>query len=491
MNQIDLYESQRYYRRGVDFTTAAVDRILDRFRESLGDWLHGALNWPETDYEADLARFIEHTQYVGLNIAPESQAMLRALLEARANNTGAFAELAQRGSQAPRAELQLAAVATNEGQGTDAEVNYGAAPESTFVDGEEVAGPGPETTQSFKAKVRKALEILDPAVSRWWHGPSVGGLIRSRNAWGPLFNVKSYVENERPIIVVDRSFTAGQTAQAIIDESASGLFATSIGVHFRRHRIGRSQSEREFQEWRAQALQEAAAYASTLAEIYYSSLASITPAGDLIVTIADIAEDGFSWQHVLSAIPFLDRLPAAITAVTLKLKGGRKLVLDGPLLKEIKALKKADLHIVTSAVKSSKTPEEAIGKIKKGLETIRDASAKKKPASPKSNLNANKTDVYVSRQPSRTVQYVGITDVFAKRAAAHLRERGLAIERLMSKLSRDDARAVEQALIEIHKLQRDGGTLINKINSIAKKNPTYAKQLDRGYELLRSIGYDG
>lgn len=47
----------------------------------------------------------------------------------------------------------------------------------------------------------------------------------------------------------------------------------------------------------------------------------------------------------------------------------------------------------------------------------------------------------------------------------------------MKGLSRSDARAVEQALIEIHGLMKNGGTLINKINSIAKSNPNYAEQL--------------
>ena len=65
----------------------------------------------------------------------------------------------------------------------------------------------------------------------------------------------------------------------------------------------------------------------------------------------------------------------------------------------------------------------------------------------------------------------------------------LRISPLMENLSRSDTCAVEQALIEIHKLGKDGGTLLNKINSIAKSNPQYAAQLERGYELLRSIGY--
>ena len=59
----------------------------------------------------------------------------------------------------------------------------------------------------------------------------------------------------------------------------------------------------------------------------------------------------------------------------------------------------------------------------------------------------------------------------------------------MDKLDRNDARAVEQALIELNGLEKNGGTLINKINSIAKTNPSYSEQLGRELELLSSIGY--
>ena len=48
---------------------------------------------------------------------------------------------------------------------------------------------------------------------------------------------------------------------------------------------------------------------------------------------------------------------------------------------------------------------------------------------------------------------------------------------------------VEQALIEIHGLGKNGGTLLNRINSISPTNPVYSSQLQRGYELLKSIGY--
>lgn len=59
----------------------------------------------------------------------------------------------------------------------------------------------------------------------------------------------------------------------------------------------------------------------------------------------------------------------------------------------------------------------------------------------------------------------------------------------MGGLSRTDARAVEQALIEINGLGRNGATLLNRINSIATSNPAYTDQLRRGYELLQTIGY--
>lgn len=97
--------------------------------------------------------------------------------------------------------------------------------------------------------------------------------------------------------------------------------------------------------------------------------------------------------------------------------------------------------------------------------------------------------VYRSVDAAGRVNYVGITNSLARRAAEHLRTKGIQIERVMGGLSRGDARAVEQALIEIHRLGRNGGTLLNRINSISPNNPAYAAQLQRGYDLLRSIGY--
>ncbi|AKJ01147.1 hypothetical protein ATI61_114143 [Archangium gephyra] len=108
------------------------------------------------------------------------------------------------------------------------------------------------------------------------------------------------------------------------------------------------------------------------------------------------------------------------------------------------------------------------------------------------DISPRRTFVYVSRnKATNAVDYVGITHHLAKRAAFHLRTKGIRVEKLMGNLSREDARAVEQALIEIHGLSKNGGTLMNRINSIARSNPDYAALLRRGLELLESIGYMG
>lgn len=102
------------------------------------------------------------------------------------------------------------------------------------------------------------------------------------------------------------------------------------------------------------------------------------------------------------------------------------------------------------------------------------------------------TDVYQALGKAGETIYVGITTAFDRRAGEH-RPRGLEIRKIrgLSGLNPRDARAAEQALIELHGLAKNGGSLINKINSIAKSNPVYAQYLRRGFELLKSAGYPG
>jgi hypothetical protein len=101
--------------------------------------------------------------------------------------------------------------------------------------------------------------------------------------------------------------------------------------------------------------------------------------------------------------------------------------------------------------------------------------------------------VYYSVNAAGEVTYVGITNRLERRAGEHLSSKALSIDAIpgLGNLSRADARSIEQVLVENHGLARDGGTLMNKINSISTSNPAYAAALQRGAELLRQAGYSG
>jgi filamentous hemagglutinin len=89
------------------------------------------------------------------------------------------------------------------------------------------------------------------------------------------------------------------------------------------------------------------------------------------------------------------------------------------------------------------------------------------------------------------VPYVGISSNYVARQAAHLAERGISIERIpgLSGLTKLQARAVEQVLIESYGLSKNGGSLLNKINSIATRNEIYADAIVAGRKLLQDAGY--
>ncbi len=96
--------------------------------------------------------------------------------------------------------------------------------------------------------------------------------------------------------------------------------------------------------------------------------------------------------------------------------------------------------------------------------------------------------VYRAFDAAGNVIYTGMTKSFPRRFAEHAREKGIEIVELVGDLTRDAARGVEQALIDIHKLGKDGGTLTNKINSIAKTNPKYKDLTDEGLRILKQLG---
>jgi RHS repeat-associated protein len=97
--------------------------------------------------------------------------------------------------------------------------------------------------------------------------------------------------------------------------------------------------------------------------------------------------------------------------------------------------------------------------------------------------------VYQAFGSSGEVIYVGITNNMERRAAEQIVERGISIQAIdgLENLARADARAVEQVLIERYGLEN----LLNKINSISTTNPIYEQAIQRGTQILQTVGYAG
>ena len=139
---------------------------------------------------------------------------------------------------------------------------------------------------------------------------------------------------------------------------------------------------------------------------------------------------------------------------------------------------------------------DVAGDVAKNLDNLEDAGGFAKPvvveiddATTDFAIPCGNTTVYQSIDELGNVQYIGITDNLERRAAEQLREKAIEIDAMpgLQGLSRDAARAVEQVLIERYGLGKNGGTLLNKINSIAKNNPIYDQAIALGNRILGVI----
>ncbi len=401
MYSFDPQEWKQHYRRAAGPASKHVDRLLDRFQESLRDWLHAALNWPEEDWRTDLARFLDHSRGAGVIVEPDGRAALESLLRSRASGKGLLADRAQ--GRISKPPFQLVAVEfSNDGQDTDATVDYRAEPTEPELS-YELAGSGPETSEAYQRKVKQILAVLDEFVARIWEQKR--GIVRSRERNWLQFRYYSEKDDGRLVIVVSPEFTARDTALAILAEAyASGSNRINAEV-LEKKLLTAEEIEKQYAELQTKAFKEAAGQAAFLAEFYVSSLASLTPAGELIVTVDDIDRNGFSWQHLFNALPLLRHLPFTVIAVSLKLKDGHKLTIPAPLLRKIKALGKAGAAKISKAVNLSKSPEEALEKIKKVLEKKKGrTSPKKVKPKTKPSKPAKKPPVSIKKGPGRWIK---------------------------------------------------------------------------------------
>jgi hypothetical protein len=235
----------------------------------------------------------------------------------------------------------------------------------TFVDGVEVAGPGPDTTPSFRAKVQFLLELLDPDVASWWKSNRILGILRSRKTTGWVFwrsTSVSSAENGRPVVIVDEGSTAAEAAEAIVHELRHGHAADSAAALFAQDDVQRGDTVKKFQELRVQAFREAADQAATLAEAYYAGIASISTTGDVIIAIGDVAEDGPQWRQLWSLFPLLGNLP--IGAIVIKV-GDHLVNLPKKTAKLLEKLTDSERKQIIKAVKNAKDKREAEAQVKR------------------------------------------------------------------------------------------------------------------------------
>ena len=228
-------------------------------------------------------------------------------------------------------------------------------------------------------------------------------------------------------------------------------------------------------------------YLSDLAIYHYKARAYSPTLGRFLQTDPTGYDDGLNWYAYVGNDPLNRSDPAGTQSMSLE--AGREIA-DNQILRncgnsadcvrtETNKLNQqeakvanAQLTVITGAI----APLGAAAKM-----------ATTEPVVEGGNL------VYQATSEAGKVLYVGITNNLERRAAEHLASKGIAIDAIpgLKNLSRADARAAEQALIQMHGLGKNGGTLMNVINSIAKKNPIFEAAVKRGSDILKNAGYPG
>jgi hypothetical protein len=342
-----------------------VRQELEKFADGLATWIQAltAQTMPENwrDYLADELADWEDK---GIIVQPHGLPVLEKWILAKAKRRGTL-PLGYRASEPGMVADRFADLAR-------------VYPSSVAVADTEMAGFDrdsrvvfQETSPEFRAKVQRALELLDPEVAAWWQSPGVNGLVRSYDQddfpGSSPHHSFCLVENGQAIVVVDRRFTAGRTAQGIIYLAHSGLFLfpKDANFNFRPSFSPISAAVKDLRFGRDPAVLESAKSISIVAEMSVKRSTALgsgssSEDGTLAVTAKDIGD--LTWRDLLRALAAY-RLPPDVRALEIILPGRgsgpvRTIFLSADLLRAFLQFPLADRQTIMAAA-SSVRPDEA------------------------------------------------------------------------------------------------------------------------------------
>ncbi len=113
--------------------------------------------------------------------------------------------------------------------------------------------------------------------------------------------------------------------------------------------------------------QDAARLASVMAEMYVGTVATINPAGEIVVTVSDVAENGPQWNQLLSILPFAGHL--AVVGIVVQV-GTRNIKIPKRVAKLFKQLSPKKRKALLAEAAAAKTDKEAAAIIERRAKQI-------------------------------------------------------------------------------------------------------------------------
>jgi hypothetical protein len=101
--------------------------------------------------------------------------------------------------------------------------------------------------------------------------------------------------------------------------------------------------------------------------MYVTSVASINPAGELVVTVNDVAENGPQWNQLLSILPYVGHL--AVVGIVVQV-GKRRIKLPKKVAELWGQLKSGKQKRLLTEAAGAKTDAEAVSIIERGAKDI-------------------------------------------------------------------------------------------------------------------------